>query len=124
MARRNVSVLVNLHKRAHDPYRLTRHGFIEVHLTVPDFAAPTTEQLERGVATIIDARARGECVAVHCGGGLGRTGTLLACYVVHRKRLGAREAIEKVRRVRPGSVETRAQIKAVEAYALRLPADR
>jgi atypical dual specificity phosphatase len=101
-----------------------RHGLIEVHLPVSDFVAPTAEQLERGVTTILDARARGKYVAVHCGAGLGRTGTLLACYIVHRGKLGAREAIEQVRRIRPGSVESRAQIKAVEAYALRLPPDR
>ncbi len=124
MARRDVSVLVNLHEQAHDPVRLMRHGLVEVHLPVSDFVPPTTEQLERGVTTIIDARARGKYVAVHCGGGLGRTGTLLACYVVRRKRLGVPEAIDQVRRTRPGSVETRAQTEAVEAYALRFLVDR
>lgn len=124
MKRRGAIVLVNLHERAHDPRRLICHGFTEVHIPVPDFTAPTTGQLERGVAAIVEARARGEYVAVHCGGGLGRTGTLLACYIVYRRRLGAMEATELMRRIRPGSVETRGQVKAVEAYALRLAADR
>ena len=52
---------------------------------------------------------------MHCGGGLGRTGTLLACYLV-RQGLPAAEAIERVRAVRPGSVETRQQAQAVHAY--------
>lgn len=51
--------------------------------------------------------------------GLGRTGTLLACYLVRREGLDAGEAIVRVRRIRPGSVETREQAQAVEAFALR-----
>lgn len=119
LAERGVRVLVNMHERAHDPRRLERHGLREIHLPVRDFAAPTPEQIERGVFAILEARTAGEAVAVHCGGGLGRTGTLLACYLVRSRGLGAEEAIGKVRASRPGSVETRAQIEAVEAYARR-----
>ncbi len=114
--RRGVKTIVNLHRRAHDPSRLERHGISEVHLPVRDFGAPSPGQLDRGVDAIFGARATG-AVAVHCGGGLGRTGTLLACYLVHRRGLGAEEAIGRVRELRPGSVETRAQARAVEAYA-------
>lgn len=112
-----VRVLVNLHKKPHDPHRLSRHGMREVHLPVEDFAAPTAEQIESGVAAILEARAAGEAVAVHCGGGLGRTGTLLACYLVCSQGLGAREAIGRVRDLRPGSVETADQVAAVEDLA-------
>lgn len=62
------------------------------------------------------AIAAGRVVAVHCGGGLGRTGTLLACYLA-RRGLNPADAIAQVRRVRPVSVETRVQVAAVEAYA-------
>ncbi len=119
LARQGVSVLINLHERAHDPARLARHGLVEVHLPVADFTPPSPAQVDRGVVAITEALAAGRRVAVHCAGGRGRTGTLLACHLVHRG-LDPDAAIARVREARPGSVETRAQAAAVEAYAQRL----
>ena len=53
---------------------------------------------------------------MHCGGGLGRTGTLLACYYV-RRGLSPEEAIAWVRAGRPGAVETPEQVATVAAFA-------
>ncbi len=110
LSRRGVRVLVNLHRRSHDPQRLARHGMREVHLPVKDFRAPSPAQIMHGVEKIREAheaREAGGVTAVHCGGGLGRTGTLLACYLVSEEAFNAGEAVEKVRFLRPGSVEIR-----------------
>ena len=117
LACQGIALLINLHQRPHHPHRLARHALAELHLPVADFTAPSPDQLTRGVEAIEHALATGQRVAVHCGGGLGRTGTLLTCYLVHRG-LSPADAIARVRQVRPGSVETRAQVAAVESFAL------
>ncbi len=119
LAQQGVTVLVNLHTRRHDPSRLARHGLVEVHLPVRDFSAPSPVQLEQGIAAIAGAVAAGERVALHCGGGLGRTGTLLACYLVHQG-WSAEAAVTRVRERRPGSIETAGQVAAVHAFARHL----
>jgi atypical dual specificity phosphatase len=116
LAEQGVEVLVNLHERPHSPQALERHGLTELHLPVPDFTPPTQRQLAYGIAAIEQALADGRRVAVHCGAGLGRTGTLLACYLV-KQGVGPNEAIARVRAVRPGSVETPQQEEAVKDYA-------
>jgi atypical dual specificity phosphatase len=52
---------------------------------------------------------------------MGRTGTMLACYLVHRDT-DPRAALAQVRHHRPGSVETWAQELAVYEYAAHLRA--
>ena len=70
LAQQGVSVLVNLHERAHDPSRLGRYGLTEVHLPVTDFTAPSPEQLEQGLRAIDQAITAGKKVSVYYGGGL------------------------------------------------------
>jgi atypical dual specificity phosphatase len=118
---RDVVLLVNLHVRPHQAAVLDRYGLTEVHLPVPDFGCPTPAQLNAGVAAIERTVASGRHVAVHCGAGLGRTGTLLACYLVSRG-LGPQEALDRIRKARPGSVETPQQEAAVFVYARRTTA--
>ena len=119
LSERGITVIVNLHERSHDPARLARAGLTEIHLPVADFTAPSPEQLARGVHAIRRALAADQRVAVHCQAGLGRTGTLLACYLV-AMGLAPDAAVARIRAVRPGSVETAEQYAAVERFARRV----
>lgn len=115
---RGIRSLVNLHARSHRPDRLAHYGLIERHVPVPDFAAPTLAQLTNALNAIHAAVRAGRRVAVHCGGGLGRSGTVVACYLVD---LGWdwRSALAAVRAVRPGAIETRAQVAAIAVHGDR-----
>jgi len=45
-------------------------------------------------------------VMVHCLAGLGRTGTILACYLIKYQKLSADDSIQKVRESRSGSIQS------------------
>lgn len=60
-----------------------------------------------------------QAVGVHCALGFGRTGTMLACYLVKERGLAAGDAIAEIRRLRPGSIETYEQEKAVFQFYQR-----
>uniref|UniRef100_A0A8D0G602 Protein tyrosine phosphatase domain-containing protein 1 n=1 Tax=Sphenodon punctatus TaxID=8508 RepID=A0A8D0G602_SPHPU len=55
-------------------------------------------------------------VAVHCHAGLGRTGVLIACYLVFATRMTADQAILFVRAKRPNSIQTRGQLLCVREF--------
>jgi atypical dual specificity phosphatase len=93
-------------------------GLLVYHEPLEDMEAPSQEQLDRCVSAIQKANERNMGVAVHCGAGLGRTGVVLAAYFV-AKGMTANNAVGRVRRLRPGSVETDEQAEAVELYARR-----
>ncbi|XP_012693979.1 protein tyrosine phosphatase domain-containing protein 1 isoform X2 [Clupea harengus] len=56
-------------------------------------------------------------MAIHCHAGLGRTGVLLACYLVFNSRMSADQAILFVRAKRPNSIQTRGQLLCVREFA-------
>jgi atypical dual specificity phosphatase len=93
-------------------------GLLVFHEPLEDMEAPTQDQLDRVVSAIERAMSQEMPVAVHCGAGLGRTGVVLAAYLV-TKGLSAANAIARIRRLRPGSIETEEQAEAVEHFARR-----
>ncbi|AAY79941.1 protein-tyrosine phosphatase family protein [Sulfolobus acidocaldarius] len=69
---------------------------------IPDGRAPSENQF----LEIYKWLRKDKGNLVHCVGGIGRTGTILASYLVLEENMSAEEAIEEVRRVRPGAVQT------------------
>ena len=94
-------------------------GLVDMAEYVPDFEPPTTGQIGRIVAFIHEQMENDAPVAVSCKAGLGRTGTVLACYLVHTG-YRAEDALDRVRRVRPGSAESPQQQEFVYMYEERL----
>jgi atypical dual specificity phosphatase len=94
-------------------------GLLSVHVPVPDLTAPTDRQFDAVLDAILRAKRSGMRAAVHCLAGLGRTGTVLAGYFV-ATGLDPQIAMEKVRSLRPGSIESDEQERAVRELARRL----
>ncbi|KAG9347509.1 hypothetical protein JZ751_005077 [Albula glossodonta] len=83
------------------------------HIAIQDFHPPNLDQIRRFLAIVEDANSNGEGVGVHCLHGHGRTGTMLACYLVKERKISGDHAIQEIRRLRSGSIETPEQEKAV-----------
>jgi atypical dual specificity phosphatase len=90
-------------------------GLRHAHLPVPDMSAPSGALLGRAVSFLREELEADHAVLVHCGAGLGRTGTVIACYLVS-EGVDPVSAMRLVRLVRPGSIETEEQEEAVRAF--------
>lgn len=97
-------------------------------LPVSNYKAPTIAQIETFIDTVLRLPSD-RAALVHCGGGKGRAGTFAACYLLacgfsesrtEYPAFSAAQAIELVRTLRPGSMETREQESFVATYLQHL----
>ncbi|XP_071965044.1 uncharacterized protein [Antedon mediterranea] len=91
-------------------------------IPIEDFTPPSISQIETFVDIVDSAVAVGKAVSVHCLRGRGRTGTMLASYLVKSKGISPEEAIREVRTMRPGSIETSSQEDVIKEYSVFLKA--
>jgi len=77
-----------------------------LHVSSNDMGVPEFADLTFAVDFIHRRITNNEPVMVHCLAGMGRTGTILACYLIKYQKMSANEATEKVREKRPGSIQS------------------
>jgi len=77
-----------------------------LHIYSNDMGVPEFDDLIKAVDFIHQRITNNEPVMVHCLAGLGRTGTILACYLIKYQKLSADDSIQKVRESRPGSIQS------------------
>src|SRR5436190_12167417 len=118
LRQQGIEVLISLTEDPPRRYWVNEAGLMLVHVPVIDMEPPTQEQLDQCMATIARAHAGQMGVGVHCGAGLGRTGVVLACYFIN-KDFSVKNAVARVRRMRPSSIETPEQEDAVAEFARR-----
>lgn len=116
-----IRAIVTLCHKTCNPELLEKYGLMSRYLPVDDFKAPGLELVEKAVGYIERRLENNQPVLVHCRAGYGRTGTILACYLIKRG-MGPGQALAEVRRARPGSVEVKAQERTVLQYYRKLHA--
>ena len=77
-----------------------------LHILSNDMSVPEFDDLVYAVDFIHRRITNNEPVLVHCLAGMGRTGVILACYLIKYQKMSASEATEKVREERPGSIQS------------------
>jgi atypical dual specificity phosphatase len=110
-----ISTLITLTENDLPQDALTRNGLKNVHLSIRDREPPTVAQMTMLLMRMDTLLKAGEALAVHCLAGIGRTGTVLACWLI-REGLTAGEALRRVRRIEPRFVQSQVQEEFLHQY--------
>ena len=93
-------------------------GITRFHMPLRDGQAPSSEMVDRFLEIVRNSDGR---VYVHCGAGVGRTGTMAAAYLVDRGDASALQAVRRNLSVGPPSLEQIAFAAGLRSGAVRRP---
>lgn len=95
---------------------LKKYNINGVSFPIKDMGIPELKEALKVCEHIDQAINEGGRVAVHCRAGLGRTGTVLALYLIW-KNSDAMSALEKVRTIEPRWVQSKEQVKFLDIFS-------
>jgi protein-tyrosine phosphatase len=105
LAKHGVKTIVDLRAETDvhtDEAGLKSLGLDLVRLPMRDGQAPSTDTVDRFLRVVSNSEGR---VYVHCGAGVGRTGTMAASYLVRTGKSNSFEALQRNLAVGPPSLE-------------------
>ncbi|MFA6901946.1 MAG: ATP-binding cassette domain-containing protein [Gallionellaceae bacterium] len=108
LKRVGVTKLITLTETDLDQDLLSSYEISNIWEPMPDMFPPSLAQGIRLCESIHRLIMQGEVVAVHCRAGHGRTGTLLALYLIWEGQ-SAMQALENVRRIEPRWIQSKVQ---------------
>lgn len=114
--RMGVTRLITLTEKDLDQEALARNGLSNLHLPIFDREAPSVAQTHMLLVRMERMLTQGEVLAVHCKAGLGRTGTILASWMIRDGGFSALEAIRRLRLIEPGFIQSVEQEEFLVAY--------
>lgn len=100
----------------YNPELFMSRGINHFNYCWPDMTIPTVNQALQVVQIALSEISKGGKIAVHCHAGYGRTGIIIACVLIAKDGVAAKEAIAYVRSRRPGSIQTSSQVDFVHAF--------
>lgn len=118
-----ITMLITLTETDFPQEALHRHGLRNLHLPIRDREPPTLAQVKMLIARMDALLKKGEVLAVHCLAGLGRTGTVLASWLI-QDGLSAQAALDRIRKIEPGYVQSVEQEQFLELVADNLQKSR
>jgi len=104
-----ITVLITLTEEDLYQGELKAAGLRNIHLPIYDREAPSLNQMHMLLLRMQKLLEQGEVLAVHCLAGIGRTGTVLAAWMIKEGGLAAVEAIRRLRLINPSFVQSEVQ---------------
>lgn len=118
LRRQGVGAVLSLTETPLPEEAVAAHELAMLHLPVPDLHPPAPEQFMTALSFIDRQRSLGHAVVVHCLAGQGRTGAVLAAYLI-RRGTPPDAALQEVRARCPGAVGSESQVQALRQFAAR-----